>query len=144
MAMDDRISACLPNASGCMGLELCRSRYREDCDRQTLAGVSREFPYWFSPRFAELAENPMEIPWDQHWLLALAAPRPVITRESPEDIYADVPSVKAALKAGAPFYDALGVDPERMLVMQERSGPHGHTQADWDWQVLMLADIWGV
>jgi ribulose 1,5-bisphosphate synthetase/thiazole synthase len=41
------------------------------------------------------------------------------------------------------FYRALGVDPERMLVMGERSGPHGHTEEDWDFEVGALAEVWG-
>ena len=69
-ALDKRFQFVFANESGCSGAALYRGKQGE-----TAADIQRVFPYWFSPSFASCTGDPEQLPFDQHFLLSLIAPR---------------------------------------------------------------------
>ena len=93
--------------------------------------------YWFGPRFEEFKGQTEKLPCDQHWLLALAAPRPYILCNSLEDQYGNANAAAQTYLAARPVYAFLNV-PENLGV-NFRPGKHGMTGEDWS-AILDFAD----
>lgn len=83
-AMDDRFAGACSNDSGCSGAAVTRSKVGE-----TVEVISRVFPYWFCPNYRQFADREYEMPFDQHFLTALIAPRSVCIGSAWEDSWAD-------------------------------------------------------
>jgi hypothetical protein len=84
------------------------------------------------------------LPFDQHALIALLAPRPVLLTNAEEDQWANPDGQFAMLRAANPVYRLLGVDglgPEDRPMQNRivgiklayflRPGPHSMTRDDW-------------
>ncbi len=94
----------------------------------------------------------VEMPVDQHMLLALVAPRPLYVASAALDLWADPRGEFLAVKAAEPVYHLLGaggLDTDAMpevdrptggvLAYHVRSG--GHDLSRWDWlRYLAFAD----
>jgi len=130
-AMDSRIAYCAPNASGLFGLDLTRGHYHPDCDRQQIPEVLDEFPHWFCPEAEAFRHDVWAMPFDQHHLLGLVAPRPLITTQACDDQYTWVPATRATLELARPIYELLGV--EDGIIMHTRPGRHAHTAEEFAW-----------
>lgn len=140
-ARDTRFSAVFANNTGCMGAALSRRRFGE-----TVAIITRNFPFWFAPRLAKYADREDELPVDQHQLLALIAPRPLHLGAASEDLWADPRGEFLALREAAKVYSLFGFEPnlpERtpapdavpaggVLRFHMREGPHDLVQTDWN------------
>lgn len=72
------------NDSGCCGAALSRRNFGE-----TVGRITQMFPWWFQKELDRYAGCEAELPFDQHFLLALAAPRPVLVASATEDLWAD-------------------------------------------------------
>lgn len=119
-ARDERFAAVVGLQSGRGGDALTSHRAGE-----SVRGMTRMFPHWFSARFASYAE--VDPPVDQHELLAAIAPRPLLTGHAWRDNWADPPSAKAASDAAsAAWGDA--VRPHFFM----REGRHGIERVDWE------------
>jgi hypothetical protein len=46
--------------------------------KEGLSEMMRKYPNWFSPHLHEFWGKPDKLPFDEHWFMALAAPRPFI------------------------------------------------------------------
>ena len=75
-AMDDRIALVVPHESGSGGVPSSRFNPKE-----SIKDVNQNFPYWFNDRFSEFSDNPDRLPFDQHAVVALVAPRYVLDSE---------------------------------------------------------------
>lgn len=140
-AQDERFSAVFANNSGCMGAALSRRRFGE-----TVAIITRNFPYWFSPRLQAFADREGDLPVDQHQLLALLAPRPLHLGAAREDLWADPRGEFLALREAARVYalfDREAALPQEMpppdaravgqtLRFHLREGPHDLLAEDWE------------
>ncbi|MBQ9476167.1 MAG: alpha-L-fucosidase [Bacteroidales bacterium] len=149
-ASDTRFAMAVSNDSGCCGAALSRRRIGE-----TLAAVCQYSPQWFSPSFRKYRSDEDSLPFDQHEILALIAPRPLYVASASEDDWSDPRGEFLSARAASPVYERLGYRglvgeefPAADTPLQEgriayhvRSGAHGMT--GWDWQqYLRFADRW--
>lgn len=104
-ATDERIGLVAPHQSGTGGCALSRDNRQE-----TVASITEEFPHWFNDTFSAFSGRVDRLPVDQHLLIALVAPRPLIDTEGGRDYWANPGRALEALQAADPVYDVLGVE----------------------------------
>ncbi len=102
-AMDDRIDLVVPHQSGTGGMALSRMNPSE-----SVARITEKFPNWFNKNFSKFAENINKLPVDQHLLVALIAPRPLMDNAGLKDTWASPHLAFRAMTAAAPVYELLG------------------------------------
>ncbi len=139
-AEDERFAMVISNNSGCGGAALSRGKMGE-----RVADITRRFPHWFCPNYANFANREDELPVDQHQLLALIAPRLLYVASATEDAWADPEAeFKSCVLAGPVFrlYGGQGLTSDTMpppdVAMQDggigyhrRTGKHGLAVSDW-------------
>jgi hypothetical protein len=95
--------------------------------------MQMKYPNWFSPNLHEFWGQREKLPFDQHWFLALCAPRPFLALEGVADRISLPEAVRQTIKAAEPAYELFGAN-GRVGVNYE---PHGHTVTPGDWAALM-------
>ena len=160
-AFDERIALAIPSQAGCGGsapdrvaTELSAPQANGRPTVETLAVINKSFPHWFCGTFKEFNDAPARLPFDQHALIALCAPRPVLLSNATEDKWANPPGQYEMLRAADAVYrllagDGLGAEkmPEVGVLLNSRlgfyirEGKHSMTTPDWKvW--LDFADKW--
>ena len=124
-ARDERFAMAISNCSGCCGAALSRRQYGE-----TVESITNLFPHWFCGNFSKYAADVDSLPFDQHELLALMAPRPVYVASAEQDAWADPVGERLALQEAARVYGFLGLDPA-LTGYHIHEGPHGISLTDW-------------
>lgn len=135
-ALDERIALTVPHASGSGGAGSFRI-VEEGVETLALITEPERFHYWFSPRLAEFAGKEDRLPFDQHFLRALVAPRAVLSVDGLEDRWANPFGTQEIYRASQPVFDFLGAGDKNALFF--RPGGHDTTMADWD-TLLDFAD----
>lgn len=138
-AFDTRIAAAMPHQAGCGGTAPSRGKIGESVQQ-----INDRFPHWFNGAFKEFNNQPEKLPFDQHCLVALCAPRPVLFTNAVEDSWANPTGQFDVLKAADPVYRLLGVEGLAVQKMPEvnqfvnsrlgywiRPGKHSMTREDW-------------
>ena len=138
-AFDERIAIAFPHQAGCGGSAPSRGKTGE-----SVKAINDHFPHWFNARFKQFNDDPARLPFDQHCLVALCAPRPVLFSAAEGDQWANPAGQFQVLQAADPVYRFLGVvglavkelPPLRQLVTSrlgysEREGKHSMTADDW-------------
>ncbi|HEV2444462.1 MAG TPA: alpha/beta hydrolase family protein [Candidatus Sulfopaludibacter sp.] len=138
-AFDERISMVAPVASSGGGTPAYRFSGAERGGKEGLSEMVRKYPNWFSPHLHEFWGQPDKLPFDEHWFIALAAPRPFIALEGTHDQNVNINGVRQSFLAARPAFALLGV-PDRLGVSWA-DRPHGMVQGDWD-ALLAFADKW--
>ena len=125
-ALDERIALAAPNGSGTGGA----GSYRIQGEgAESLEQILKRFPYWFHPRLTGFVGRERAMPFDQHFLRALIAPRAVISTEALSDLWANPLGTQQMYVASQPVFNWLDV-PERNAI-HFRTGGHSQTEADW-------------
>jgi hypothetical protein len=131
-AFDERIAVAAPAGSGAGGTGAYRfngSVYQ----REGLDDMMRKYPNWFSPHLHQFAGRVPRLPFDQHWFMALTAPRGFISLEGTEDQNCLPNALRAARDGALPAYallraaGAIGVN----------YAPHRHALTKEDWDALL-------
>jgi hypothetical protein len=150
-AYDERIALAIPHQAGCGGT--APSRVKADLaapgsngrpTAETVAVINKSFPHWFNEEFKKFNDRPEALPFDQHELVALMAPRPVLLSNAAGDKWANPSGQFDVLKAAEPVYKLLGAggcDATEMPVEGKlvdsklgyyiRAGNHAMTSGDW-------------
>lgn len=129
-ALDLRIDAVIALQSGRGGDALTAHRSGE-----TVAAITGAFPHWFSPRFQHYASA--DPPVDQHELLALISPRPLLIGHAARDSWADPAGAYQAVVGARPIFDLEGGPPPHFAL---RAGTHAITDEDWRLTLDFLDD----
>lgn len=160
-AFDERIALAVPSQAGCGGTAPCRvsdELAKEGSNGrptvETVRQINKSFPHWFCGNFKAFNDEPARLPFDQHELIALCAPRPVLLSCATEDVWANPPGQFEMLKGADPVYklvagEGLGATqmPEISKLLPSRLGyyirPGKHSMTREDWAVwLDYADKW--
>ena len=140
-AQDERFAMVVSNDSGCGGAALTRDKQGEQ-----VTDSIRLFPYWYCGNYASWQGRAHEMPFDQHMLLALIAPRRLYVCSAEKDSWADPEheflSCVAASEAwtvqrvpGLVTPDALPVPDSPLheggICYHMRRGTHFFSRTDW-------------
>jgi hypothetical protein len=136
-AFDDRIALVAPVASSGGGTPAFRFSGAEYGGNEGLSEMMKKYPNWFSAHLHEFWGQPEKLPFDQHWFIALAAPRPFIALEGNKDPNVNHNGVKQSWLAAQSAYDLFHATDRLGVNWTER--PHGMVQGDWD-AMLAFAD----
>ena len=140
-AQDTVFAGVLANNSGCSGAAISRETTGEN-----IARICKNFGFFFNRRYPTYADREHEMPFDQHYLLALIAPRKLCVITGELDIWADTEAQYLACEAASVAYEKMGVvglDRTKGLLrvgeqstagniaFSRRPGPHYLGRDDW-------------
>ncbi len=150
-AFDERIGLAVPHQAGCGGTAPSRGKIGE-----SVARINSSFPHWFNANFKKFSGRPEYLPFDQHCLAALVAPRPLLFTNAVKDTWANPDGQFEVLKAAEPVYRLLkagglespnkpeiGVLSAGKLGYFIRPGEHSMTRADWKIYLDFADRHWG-
>ncbi len=139
--MDERASIVNPNetcagAAGCYRVHMEAEPVFGGMHRsERLADLMRNYPFWMGEGMLDYAERENELPFDEHFLKALVAPRTLFVSEAAHDIWANPLGSYQTTMAAKEAYKLLGA--EENLYWYFRDGMHCHTVQD----VKMLVNL---
>lgn len=142
-ATDERFAMVLSNESGAGGAKLFHRGVGEDIQR-----LNTRFPHWYARNFRKYIGRDTELPFDQHEVIALVAPRPVYVASALGDTNSDPAGEFAGAKAAEPVHLLLGADglpcaswPEPGKSVQGGIGYHVregmHDVLPYDWELYL-------
>jgi hypothetical protein len=136
-AFDHALAGVVAHQSGRFGASMSQGAMGE-----TAAHIVRAYPHWFCPRLISRISQGKTPELDQHHLLALIAPRPILLGNGRGDLWADPQGAFRAARAASMAFAHFGApgliqpspdrpDLEGGIVFFARQGGHGVTTADW-------------
>ena len=96
---------------------------------ETLDIMQKKYPNWFSPNLHQFWGEREKLPFDEHWFLALAAPRPFIALEGMMDTISLPDAVRHSIQAAQPAYALFGAKDH--LGVNYANHAHAFTTEDW-------------
>ncbi len=147
---DERFSITVSNDSGAGGAALFRQKKGEKIADMKNPGAN----CWFGRNLFAYADKEDQLPFDMHFLLALAAPRFLYVCSASEDDWADPESEYLSCLAASPAYELYGLPgliapdrypqagdsfPEGRIGYHMRKGTHYLSRYDWQ-KVIAFRD----
>jgi hypothetical protein len=131
---------------------------------ESVKQITKSYPHWFAPEYARYADHEADIPVDQHQLIAMVAPRPVMLGNGWKDVWSDPNGAYRAAVGADPVYELMGKHGLAQTGMRDspeikgapsnkdrgemgelewfiRPGGHGVRVTDWD-EMLAFCDRW--
>lgn len=136
--LDNRFILTCSNNSGCCGASISRGKTEEN---ETIEAITRVFPWWFSEKYLKYVSNEDALPFDQHMLLALIAPRYLMIGAACEDVWADNEGQLLSCKLASPIWSLYGKDGfidtgdtsiDGEVCYHFREGSHFMSRYDWN------------
>jgi hypothetical protein len=135
-AFDPRIDGVIAHQSGTGGASLSFRKPGE-----SVKAITKSYPHWFARSYAAYTDDAPPS-FDQHQLLALIAPRPVLLGNARRDVWSDPNGAFRAAMAADAVYELYGVkgldqtglkpyDPAADIAFWMRPGTHGVVKEDW-------------
>ena len=128
-ALDERFAMVVPNGSGAGGAAVYRHAPK-GIETLKLITEPARFKSWFQVDFGKFGDAVERLPFDQHFLRAVIAPRPVLSTDAFGDQWANPEGTQLGWIAAQPVYDFLGA-PENNLI-HVRAGGHDQLAEDFD------------
>ena len=125
-AFDERLMGA-PVVTGGGGIGAYR--FAGPRNSETLDVMQKKYPNWFSPHLHEFWGQREKLPFDEHWFLALCAPRPFLALEGDTDRISLPEAVRQSILGAQPVYGLFGAR-DRLGVNYAHHG-HAFTQEDW-------------
>ena len=151
-ALDERIAMVICNNSGSSGAAIARQKSGE-----TIRKITRDYPHWFCKNYQKYADREDELPFDQHHLAALVAPRVLAILTAANDPYADSHNQYLTSVAVNELYEGIyGIKgcvsddetfvPEKLYddgnsIYRERLGDHFLSRDDWNLAVDLIRKL---
>jgi len=131
-AYDTSIDAVIAHQSGTGGASLSKDKAGE-----SVSSITSQYPHWFTPGYAE-----DKLSFDQHYLLSLIAPRPILLGNAKRDVWSDPEGAFRAAQGASPIYNlygSKGLEQTRLdkfnltadIAFWMRYGTHGVVKEDW-------------
>mgnify|MGYP003625470408 CR=1 FL=1 len=142
---DRRVDALIAHQSGFAGASLSRSETGEG-----LVRMAKSYPHWLAPTVRLYLDDLSSLPVEQHELLALLGPTPVLLGNGRRDVWSDPNSSYRAAQAASEVYEMAGAkgltdtgmrsfDPDAGLAFWMRPGGHSVVSEDIDAFTAFLA-----
>lgn len=140
-ARDKRVTMAAASCSGNSGDALSRGNTGE-----RIADITDKFSYWFCPGYKKFSKREEELPFDQHMLLSLIAPRLLYTSARTRDSWADPEGQFQSLLEVSSVYELYGKEGIKKSSRQKpktplqdscighhiKTGFHGLDEYDWN------------
>lgn len=136
-ALDERIDVAAPNGSGCGG---AGSFLVQGFGIETIAIITSDYTYkaWFKADFNRYGGKEKDLPFDQHFMRALIAPRLIISTDGLGDYWANPMGTHAVYLAAQPVFDFMNVSKNNAIHFRE--GGHDFLQEDFE-IIIAFSDL---
>lgn len=102
-ATDRRFAIAISNSSGCSGASFTRGKTGEHIKDINISD-------WFCGNYHKYDDREKFLPFDQHYLLAAIAPRPIYVKSNELDDWAGPDNELLSCKLATPVYNLYGID----------------------------------
>lgn len=141
-ATDRRFALVVDNSSGCSGAAYTRGKKGEHIRDINISD-------WFCGNYQKFNDNEEMLPFDQHMLLSLIAPRPLYVKSDALDEWADPEATVKSIRLASAAYELFGVRGAVLPDEIENDTPYqegtiayhrdsgDHTLNSFDWKLYM-------
>ena len=136
-ATDERFKLVVPNGSGCGGAATYRN-YRAGAETLELLTREERWLFWMHKDIRRFVGREQELPFDQHFLRALIAPRVVLSNDGYDDTWANNFGTQVCYQGAQPVFDLLKVPDHNLAKFREG----GHTFNEEDAKVMLDVADW--